>query len=56
MKIYVIGPMPSVPYFNFPAFDKAAAELRKRGYLPLSPADIDRKAGFDALDMPEDSD
>lgn len=56
MKVYIAGPMTGIPYFNFPAFDQAAAKLRKRGYLPLSPADIDRKAGFDALDMPEDSD
>jgi Domain of unknown function (DUF4406) len=51
LKVYVCGPMRSVPFFNFPAFDAAAVKLMARGYKPLSPADIDRKHGFDAMLM-----
>ena len=53
---YISGKMTGVKWFNFPAFDRAAAELRKRGHTVLNPADMDREAGFDAMKMPEDSD
>ena len=56
MKIYIAGPMRGIPFYNFPAFDKAAIWLMVRGYKPLSPADIDRKHGFDAMEMPVLSD
>lgn len=44
--VYVSGPMTGVPYFNFPAFDRAAKRLRKRGFIVFSPAETDREAGI----------
>ena len=39
MCVYIAGPMSGLPEFNVPAFDKAAAEWRERGYEALNPAD-----------------
>jgi hypothetical protein len=33
--------------FNFPAFDVAAERLREKGWDVISPAEMDRAAGFD---------
>jgi len=50
-RIYIAGPMTGYELFNFPAFDAARDELKKAGcWYPVSPADIDREAGF----FPED--
>jgi hypothetical protein len=38
---YLAGKMSGLPSFNFPAFDAAARELRMRGYVILSPAEMD---------------
>ena len=54
--VYIAGPMRGIPYYNFPAFDAAADELRGVGYIVLSPADLDREGGFDAMDCPPDTD
>lgn len=45
--VYISGPMRGIPEFNFPAFDEARDTLLKRGYVVLSPADIDRADGMD---------
>lgn len=50
-KVYIAGKMRGVPYFNFPAFDKARNRLLNLGLTPLSPADMDRAAGFDPYTM-----
>lgn len=48
MKLaYIAGPMSGYPLYNFPAFDEARDSLTKLGYSVVSPADLDRKAGFD---------
>lgn len=44
---YLAGPMRGYEDFNFPAFDAAAANLRRVGWTILSPADRDREHGFD---------
>jgi hypothetical protein len=54
--IYIAGAMRSKPFFNFPAFDAARDKLCKEGWQVISPADIDREHGFDAMTLPEDHD
>jgi hypothetical protein len=49
-SIYLAGPMSKYPKFNFPAFDEAKKQLSRQGWYVVSPADIDRKAGFNADD------
>lgn len=44
---YIAGPMRGYPRYNFDAFDSAAAVLRSEGWNVISPADLDRQAGFD---------
>lgn len=45
-KVYVAGPMTGITEFNFPAFDEASRDLRSRGWLVISPAEMDRDDGF----------
>jgi hypothetical protein len=47
MRIYLAGPMRGKPLYNFPAFDEAAARLRKLGHEVHNPAEVDRENGFD---------
>lgn len=41
MKIYIAGPMTGYEQYNYPAFDLAQSELRKKGYEAISPAVFD---------------
>jgi hypothetical protein len=43
MKVYLAGPMRGLPEFNFPAFYKAADELRKEGHFVFNPAERDNE-------------
>lgn len=56
---YIAGPMSYRPQFNFPLFDRVAAELREEGLTVLSPAELDapevREAALASPDgMPEE--
>lgn len=56
-RVYIAGPMRGLPFYNFPAFDKARDELNQMGFDAVSPADLDRKLyGFEALNLPKDYD
>lgn len=55
-RIYIAGPMRGYKYYNFPAFDAAAERLRRLGFDPVSPADMDRALGFDPMTLPDDHD
>ena len=37
--VYISGPMSGYEDFNCPAFDRAEAKLRKRGWRTINPAD-----------------
>ena len=41
-KIYILGPMRGKENYNFDAFDKARDFLTEIGFMPISPADLDR--------------
>lgn len=50
VRVYVAGPMSGLPELNFPAFHKAAADLRAKGFEVVNPAEInaDPTAGWNA--------
>ena len=48
MRIYLSGPMRSYPEFNYPAFHKAAVELRGAGHTVWSPAENDTWDGTES--------
>ena len=50
--VYVAGKMRGVPYYNFPAFDRARDRLAGLGFEVLSPADMDREVGLDPMKWP----
>jgi hypothetical protein len=56
VRTYLAGPMSGIKWFNFAAFDAAAADLRSQGITVISPTDLDREAGFDPYKLPEDRD
>lgn len=50
---YISGPMRGIDLCNFPAFDASRDRARKLGWNIISPADIDRAHGLDAIEDPE---
>lgn len=46
MKIYIAGPMTGILFHNHPAFDVAEYMLADMGHDPISPAALDRAAGY----------
>lgn len=40
MRCYISGPMTGIEDYNFPAFENAATELRRRGHAALSPHEL----------------
>jgi hypothetical protein len=56
MKLYLAGKMRGQKFYAFPQFDYAKADLEACGHVVVSPADLDRETGFDALRLPEDTD
>lgn len=40
-RVYLAGPMSHIPRKNFPAFELAAKQLRERGYVVISPAELE---------------
>lgn len=46
MKIYLAGPMRGHKLYNFPAFFKAAIELRRQGHQVVNPAEVDMALGL----------
>ena len=53
MRLYLAGPMRGIADFNFPAFFKAAAMLRREGYEVFNPAEKDiKKYGETILKSP----
>lgn len=56
MNIYIAGPMRGKAKFNFPKFNKAAADLRKQGHVVFNPAEKDtKKYGKKIMDNPRGS-
>ena len=49
MKLYLAGPMRGMPFFNFPAFKDAAAQLRAKGHYVFNPAERDEEIHGDAM-------
>lgn len=45
LRAYIAGPMRGYDRFNFPAFDRAESQLKKKGWDAVSPAAMDRAIG-----------
>lgn len=46
-QIYIAGPMSGIPEWNYPAFAKAAKDLRAEGWHVWSPAEKDQETFSD---------
>lgn len=51
MTVYVAGPIRYHAEFNHPAFAKAAAALRERGFRVISPHEMDIENGLDVTGL-----
>jgi hypothetical protein len=45
--VYIAGPMSGLPEYNYPAFRKAAENLRQCGFKVVSPVELDIDDGYD---------
>lgn len=52
MKLYIAGPMTGLPDWNYPAFNEAAATLRRRypNDIYVNPVELDEDEGLDPED------
>lgn len=52
-QIYIAGPMKDIPGFNYEAFDRAEAWLRKKYPTAVihNPAQMDRKKGYTSMEL-----
>jgi hypothetical protein len=50
-RLILCGGMRGYEFYNAPAFESAAAQLRAAGYEVVSPVEMDRAAGFEHYTM-----
>jgi len=46
LTLYIAGPMRGITKLNWPAFEKAATQLREKGFKVVSPVEMDIAAGI----------
>jgi hypothetical protein len=42
-RLYLSGPMTGIKNLNVPAFNAAARQLRRKGYVVINPPELDRR-------------
>ena len=52
-RLYLAGPMRGIPYYNYPEFERIKGLLTLMNVDVVSPVDLDRDHGFDAMKLPE---
>lgn len=55
-RLYLANKMRGLPFFNFEWFDAMRDKFTSLGWDVVSPADLDRAHGFDAMKLPADYD